>query len=101
KRAAVAHFVIEQRMRDQRTHALLIHLKEAFASRGTEVYGLAGAHEILFRNDPIIYTAQDRGLGHQRTKLFHEVQPQGWTAKARLMVKADVRIEPDRQRRKR
>src|SRR6202007_2023168 len=98
QRAAVAYLVVEQRMRQQRTHALLVHLEEPLPSRRAEVDRLASADEIPVRDHAVVDAAQDGGFSDQRPELLDQIQRQGGPAKARLMVKGHVRIATEPQR---
>lgn len=95
--AAVADFVIEEGMGDERVHALFIDLEKSFASGGGEIDGLAGADEVLFGDDAVVDAVEHGGFGDKRTKFLHQVEREGGPSEARLVVIADVRIESHRQ----
>src|SRR5579859_3017098 len=88
-------------MGDGRTHALLISLEKAFSSRSREVHRLACFHEIFVRDYPVIDATQYRGLRDKRSELLHQVQSQRWSPETRLVIKSEIRIKTNGQRRQR
>jgi len=99
KGAAVADFVVEYGVGQQRTHALFVDLEEALASRRGEVDGVARSDEISFCDDAIIDAVQHGRFGHERAELFHEIESQRRAAETWLVIESNVWVETDSETR--
>lgn len=95
ERAAIADGVFEIGVGDFGGHALFEDVEEFLSAGCVEVYGASGSDEIVECEVPIVDGGEDGGFGDDGPKFFHDVEGQGRTAEARLMVEADVGIEAD------
>src|SRR5579885_1518041 len=94
--AAVVHAVAEEGMRHQGVHALLVGSHERAAPCGRERNRRADANEVPRGQHSGVEGCEDSGVRDQGPELFHEVECQGGTSEARLMVETDEGIEADR-----
>jgi hypothetical protein len=83
----------------ERTHALLVDLEEAFASRRGKIDGVARSDEILFGDDAVIDAVQHGRFGHERAELFHEIESQRGAAETWLVIESNVWVETDSETR--
>ena len=95
ERSAVADFVVEDGMGQERAHALFVDLEEAFASRRGEVDGIARPDKVVFGNDAVIDAVQNGRFGNERAELFHEIESQRGAAETWLVIESNVGVETD------
>lgn len=95
ERAAVADFIVEERMGDEVVHALFVGIEKLAATRRRKIDGITSANEITEGDHAVVDGSQDGGFGDERTKFLHNVEGEGGAAKPGLMIEADIGIKAD------
>ena len=95
KDATIANGIPEDRVGNKGIEATFIGLDDPFSTALGERTGSGTRDEVVGANLSIIDEADGDGIGNEGTKLFHEIECESGSAIARLVVKAEIGIEPD------
>ena len=82
-------------MGHERVHALFVGAKETLSACRGEGDGASGSHEVAFGHHAGVDGAEDGGIGDERAEGFHEVEREGGSTVAHLVVEAEVGVKAD------
>src|SRR5215208_5820673 len=93
--APVADSVAEDRVSHLVIHAPLVCAEELGAADRGQSHSAAATDEVVCLNHAGVDRSHHGGIDDEWPKLLHDIEGEGGTTIARLMVEAEVRIETD------